>query len=157
MDLYFLRHGDAVEDGFDDASRPLSSIGEEQARFAANALRRLEAPPEIILSSPLTRAMQMARIVQEALDIKKVGVTEYLIPGTDLQLLIREIHKLAPARALLVGHEPLLSGFISLLISGAQNSRVEMKKGSLACLEAAPPIKPGTCTLKWLLTPDQMK
>ena len=57
---------------------------------------------------------------------------------------------------LLVGHEPYLSGLISLLVSGEATCAVVMKKGGL-CKLSIESLKPGRCAaLEWLLTPKQM-
>jgi len=51
------------------------------------------------------------------------------------------------------GHEPYLSGFISLLTIGAPNLPIKMKKGALCRLEVDS-LSCGKCaTLEWLLQP----
>ena len=60
------------------------------------------------------------------------------------------------ATVLLVGHEPDLSGLISLLVAGDTASAVVMKKGGL-CKLSTESLKHGRCAaLAWLLTPKQM-
>lgn len=157
MNLYILRHGDASQHSYDDASRPLTSLGEQQAEWAADALRSFDVVIDRILSSPLLRARQTAGIVQRELKVPELRQTDYLIPGTDDNKLISEINSASKSTMLLVGHEPHLSMFTSLLISGTRNSQIDIKKGGLASLDVMAPIQPGTCTLKWLMIPDQMR
>lgn len=61
-----------------------------------------------------------------------------------------------PESVLLVGHEPFLSGLVSLLVAGNEGFCVVMKKGGL-CKLAIDSLKHGRCAvLEWLLTPKQM-
>jgi phosphohistidine phosphatase len=61
-----------------------------------------------------------------------------------------------PESVLLVGHEPFLSGLISLLATGHEGFCVVMKKGGL-CKLTIEALRHGRCaTLEWLLTPKQM-
>jgi phosphohistidine phosphatase SixA len=57
---------------------------------------------------------------------------------------------------LLVGHEPYLSGLVSLLASGGATLTVVMKKGGLCKLTTGSLIHGRCATLEWLLTPKQM-
>lgn len=157
MNLYILRHGDASQQSTDDASRPLTSLGEQQAEWAAKALRSSDVAINLILSSPLLRAIQTAGIVQRELKVHELRQTDWLLPGTEDNKLISEINSASKSTMLLVGHEPHLSMFTSLLISGTRNSQIDIKKGGLLCLNLVVPIQPGAGTLKWLLKPDQMK
>ncbi|HEV8538536.1 MAG TPA: phosphohistidine phosphatase SixA [Bacteroidota bacterium] len=157
MLLYLLRHGDALESGDDDASRPLSPLGEEQAMAAANTLIALHLYVEIILSSPLVRAKQTAECIRTVLRNPPHSVTEYLTPGTHERQLFRQLSECGRQSALLVGHEPHLREFTSLLISGSRHSRVEVRKGTMLCLETSIPVGSGSGGLKWMLTSEQMK
>ena len=61
-----------------------------------------------------------------------------------------------PKNVLLVGHEPQLSGLISLCLTGTLDLRMEMKKGGL-CKLVMDSLAPGQwAVLAWLLTPKQM-
>ncbi|MBI1805776.1 MAG: phosphohistidine phosphatase SixA [Ignavibacteria bacterium] len=157
MHLYFLRHGDATESAPDDASRPLTMLGQEQARIAAETLKKLHVVLEGLLCSPLLRARQTAEIVRRELNVKELIVTEYLVPSTAHRQIIDKLNAISHQAILLVGHEPHLSTLASLLISGTRNSRIIMKKGSLACLEVAAPIEPGNGVLRWLMSPEEIR
>ena len=67
------------------------------------------------------RARQTAEIVAEAFDArKKLEFTDSLTPGGSPKKLIELLNRLQPPpeNVLLSGHEPYLSGLISLLVSG---------------------------------------
>ena len=157
MLLYLLRHGDALESGYYDISRPLSLIGEEQAKVTADMLVTFKISVELILSSPLLRAKQMAEIIRKAIGDVEHSVTEYLVPGANERQLFRQLSDCNKRAVLLIGHEPHLRTFASLMIGGSRQSQIEVKKGTLMCLETTMPVKPESGVLKWMLAADQMK
>jgi phosphohistidine phosphatase SixA len=163
MNVYILRHGIAVEHGAagyeNDDERPLTGKGERKMWAIARAIEALEISFDSILSSPLVRARQTAEIVAEALKCKKrMELTDTLSPQHSAKPLIEYLQKQrAVDDVLLVGHEPFLSQFISLLISGESETSVLLKKGGF-CKLSTDHLKHGKCaTLEWLLTPKQME
>jgi phosphohistidine phosphatase len=163
MNLYFLRHGIAVEFGENgitrDEDRPLTSKGERKLWRIAEAMEAMELKFDAILSSPILRARQTADIISEAFNgRKKVQHTQALVPHSKARELVDLVHTLTPRpdNILLVGHEPFLSELICLLVFGQHTGAVRMKKGGL-CLLTADSLRAGKCaTLEWLLTPAQM-
>ena len=163
MKLYVLRHGIAVEPGTpgyaNDADRPLTPEGERKLRQIAEAMEALELSFDLILSSPYLRARQTAEIIAEGLKAhKKLELSDSLTPGGSTKKLVELLNRLQPSpeSVLLVGHEPYLSGLISLLASGRETLAVVMKKGGL-CKLTTESLKQGRCAvLQWLLTPKQM-
>jgi phosphohistidine phosphatase len=164
MELYFLRHGIAVEMGrrgfSDDSARPLTARGRRQLRRNSAAIKRLGGKFDLILSSPLVRARQTAEIIARELKLKKrLKFSNALAPGGAARLLLRQLgrEKPVPRKILFVGHEPDLGGLISLLATGGRELQLDFKKGGLCKLEAEK-LRAGKCaTLAWLLTPRQMK
>lgn len=153
MDLYLLRHGDAANGPFDDSLRPLTEKGVSQASSAGRILASVNPPIGRILSSPLLRAAQTAGIVGKELGSGEPISTEALIPADNPGPLIAEINRNPCEALLLVGHEPLLSSLISVLIGGTRGVRVSMRKGGLAFLKTPFPVSPGTADLEWILPP----
>jgi phosphohistidine phosphatase len=151
MIIYILRHGDAVEQGYEDADRPLSSLGKEQTLTVAKALKALNVTLDAVLTSTLERAKQTGKIIEKELDIKKFSMTQYLIPGSDHLELIKQLNELSLDHLLLVGHEPHLSALLSLLVNGKTYAHIEIKKGSLALVEIPVPIEKGKGILRWLM------
>jgi phosphohistidine phosphatase len=164
MNLYILRHGIAVDHGTpgyeNDADRPLTPEGERKLERIAEAMDRMDLDLDLILTSPFVRARQTAEGVAEVLKLrKKVELTDTLTPGGDSQKLIELIahHQPEVDKVALVGHEPYLSGLISLLVAGKEGFGVVMKKGGL-CKLAVDSLKHGRCAeIAWLLTPKQME
>jgi phosphohistidine phosphatase len=164
VNIYLLRHGIAVDfgtPGFErDSERPLVPKGERRLRAAAAAMNKLELSFDLILCSPYVRARQTAEIVAGELKLKKrIEFSDTLVPGGNPRVLIQELNRLEPApeNILLVGHEPHLSRFIGLLVSGNMDAAIEMKKGGLCKLEVAELLYGQCAKLAWLLTPSQME
>ncbi len=163
MNLCLLRHGIAVERGSpgyaQDADRPLSPEGERKLRVIAEAMQALELSFDLVLSSPYLRAHQTAEVVAKTLDLrKKLRFSDSLVPDGSTRRLVEFLNRLQPApeSVLLVGHEPYLSGLISLLVAGKRSCSVTLKKGGL-CRLTTESLKHGRCAaLEWLLTPGQM-
>src|SRR5258708_36676992 len=82
MQLYFLRHGEADWPGWTkpDDERPLTDFGKKEVRQGAKFLNRLKGKPDVIVSSPLPRALQTAEVATETLK-KKLRPDEALAPG----------------------------------------------------------------------------
>ena len=154
MILYFLRHGKAAPaaDG-DDAARELTPEGEEDLRAAAVLWRRLNLRPDIVLSSPLPRAMRTAQLFCEGVGLRDGPVGEpTLAPGAGWDDMARAIAAHPDARRVMfVGHEPDLSTAVAGL-SGA--SSVRIRAGGVACVEFYGVPEPGVGEIAWLLDPD---
>ncbi len=159
MKLYILRHGDAVEHGdprYKEDERPLTPKGIQRTKQLAHALRQMKISFDAVLSSPLARARQTAEIVNRGLKLEqKIDFTENLAPSGSMAKLVTEISVIRPTpeSVLLSGHEPYLSGFLSLLCVGGPNLSVKLKKGALCRLEVDE-LHCGKCAeLEWLLQP----
>ncbi len=163
MNIYILRHGIAVDRGdrgYDkDSERPLTPEGERKLQLIGEAMEKLELRFDLILTSPYVRARQTAEAVAEVLGArKKIELSDALTPGGSTQQLVELLNRLRPPPedVLLVGHEPYLSGLVSLLLAGREGFPVVLKKGGL-CKLTTDSLKHGRCAaLEWLLTPKQM-
>jgi phosphohistidine phosphatase len=163
MDLYLLRHGIAIERGTpgyeDDADRPLTEDGEKKVHRAARGMRALDLNIDLILSSPYLRCRQTTNIVASELQAgDKVRFSGALAPEGTPQDLIEEINREHSAcdSLMLVGHEPYLSQFAGVLVSGSWQLGLTMKKGGL-CRLTTDTLRYTRCAvLEWLLTPSQL-
>jgi len=162
MNIYLLRHAIAAQpaaSGFPDSKRPLTAEGRKKLRQAAEGMTALNLKFDLILSSPFLRARQTAEIIADQFDTRsRLEFSEHLRPESRPTTLIQELQRLdsPPDDVLLVGHEPFMSRFISMLCSGGPDCAVTMKKSGLCKLKAES-IGPGRCaTIEWLLTPKQL-
>lgn len=152
MHIYFLRHGDASSDSrYNDSERPLTDLGVRQATFVGTLLQRMNIVVDAALSSPLKRAQDTATKVLSSNNKLKITCGEFLLNGSDPQLLFDQLNELRVSSVLLVGHEPYLSKTISLLIGGNRDVEIEMIKCSLALVNISIPIHQGAGLLKFLI------
>jgi phosphohistidine phosphatase len=159
MKLYILRHGDAVENGdarFKEADRPLTPKGQQRTKHLARVFHQMGISFDAVLSSPLARARETAEIVARSLEIEgTLQFSDPLSPSGSMEQLVLAIDSIRPIpeSVLLVGHEPYLSSFISLLCTGGPGLPLTLKKGALCRLEVGQ-MTCGKCAeLEWLLQP----
>jgi phosphohistidine phosphatase len=161
VNLFFLRHAKACPRSpkyRPDSKRPLASEGEKTMEQAAAGIRKLDLSFDLILTSPYLRALRTAEILAESFDSKKLFVTNHLAADAQPEALIAEITEnfARLENIVLVGHEPFLSGLISLLLTGHAGLAIDLKKGAL-CKLAVESLRFGKCaSLCWLLTPRQL-
>src|SRR3954447_978934 len=137
--IWLLRHGDAA-DGSPDAERPLTKKGEEQARNAGKALKKLGVEVDACLSSPKVRAADTAKLACEQL-----GVEVQLEPRLAGGPFHAEELAAGLGEVLLVGHDPDFAAAVHAM-TGAQ---VRMKKGGIAGVD--------TGELMVVLRPSELK
>jgi phosphohistidine phosphatase len=151
--LYFLRHGIAYEhdewSGENDELRPLTTAGIAAMKREAKYLREHKIKVDAIVTSPLVRARDTAKIVAKAFDMEATE-NDLLKPGLNLTLLGKLLKEYAPAeRIMVVGHEPDFSSIIGQMMGGGV---IEMRKGGLARIDVTS-LRPLRGTLVALLTP----
>ena len=161
MILYVVRHGIAEDGapGGDDGLRRLTPRGRSKFEGVVSGLRALDVEIDVLLTSPLVRAVETAAILAE-------GYGRELTPR-ELPALASGVAPAETVRALrpflrqdgvaIVGHEPGLSGVASLVLTGAPDGlAIELKKGGVIAIDVGSRLEGGG-TLCWLLTPRQLR
>jgi phosphohistidine phosphatase len=162
-ELLIVRHAIALdrlvsaEQGIDDTQRPLTEEGIKKMNQGALGLARLQTTYDSILSSPLLRAEQTARILQQHYPSAKLSLLETLAPPYRCGDLIQSLNKVQAEKIAIVGHEPGLSRLIAELIGSREYGTIELKKGGAALLGFDHNLAPGESVLRWLLTPKQLR
>lgn len=159
MIVYFLRHANAGQKRLNpvqDDKRALDKEGIEQCRYVGRLLNGLDTHVDMILSSPLKRATQTAAMVGNEIDYEqKIEVTPALHPGSpyeNFRHLLRQLSRLEAV--MVVGHNPNMSTFLSLLVTAGLSERaIDMKKGSVARVD----MSSKRSELIWLVTPRLIK
>lgn len=162
MLLYIVRHAIAVPHltpGFGEDDRPLTADGIQKMSRAARGLCALGILPEVILTSPLPRAVQTAEILRKALGTKTpLEHLEALAPAGRRQDVFRALQDRESLGSLmLVGHQPSLGDLAGVIAWGSDSCPVELKKGGACCLdlEGTRPAPRGI--LAWLATPAMLR
>ena len=148
MQLYFLRHGEADWPGWTkpDDERPLTDFGKKEVRQVATFLNRLKVKPDLIVTSPLPRALQTAEVAAEQLKTK-LRQDEALEPGFGISELRTVLKRHRSKVLMLVGHEPDFSSVVSAL-TGAS---LKLSKAGVALVDVDPETEKGR--LLWLFPP----
>jgi phosphohistidine phosphatase len=155
MVVYVLRHGIAEDaaPGGSDGDRELTKQGKEKLRNVLTCAREAGVRPGVMLTSPLRRAVQTAKIAAAVLKAKGAPVeTKTLLPGASPLSVWSEVRGYKTGEALLAGHEPQLSELVGLLL-GCPALLLDLKKGALVCLDVETTELRPHGTLKWILTP----
>lgn len=163
MKILLVRHGPAGKSDPgkypDDDLRPLTGKGRKGFKKAARGLRGQAVDPSLILTSPVLRARQTAESLAEGLGLKAKAIRSmpelhHAVPPA--RALARLARMRLPRAVALVGHEPWLGEFLSVMIAGeAKAARVELDKGGAALVHAEAPVKGGG-VLIWLMTREQL-
>ena len=154
MNLYLMRHanaGLARENHILDRKRALIKEGKEQCMLMARLLSALKVQIDVIVSSPLKRALQTAQFVGTELGYEaKVEVSPALDLGADYADFQQMLAKYSDREGVLVvGHNPHMFQFLGRMITGNGGAAIRMRKGSIARvdLDHHPP------RLQWLIDP----
>ena len=162
MDCVLVRHGSAVErDEWEgaDADRPLTERGVKRVAQVAAGLSRLDVQPTHVLSSPLIRAIETAKIVRRSLRVRPaVQIVDALLPDAPPNRLLAILRDLPPESCVMcIGHEPQLGMAASVFLSGRATPSFPLKKAGACLIELSVPPKPGHGVLRWWLTPSQLR
>ncbi len=155
MNIILFRHGDAENSspGVKDSERKLTATGEVRTRKNAELLKQYIGSPDYILTSPLARAQQTAKIILEVLHCKNEIITDKkLAPGSKSENIIDLANYLNAQNILFVGHQPDLSNQLSGLISPTE-AYVEFKKSAAAKISFGKKPALGKGVLELLLPP----
>ncbi|AMK77606.1 MULTISPECIES: SixA phosphatase family protein [Methylomonas] len=141
MLITFLRHATAEDSSLSvpDADRALIDKGEKQVKRVAAFCLANGLIPGSIYCSPLLRAQQTARILNQRLPGSPAPQTaDWLGIDTSAPTILTELAKLAEQGlddVWLVGHEPDFSITVSRLL-GTVPDNIVIKKASLTRLDA---------------------
>src|SRR5258708_22014812 len=133
--LLLLRHAksDWGDSSLRDFDRPLAPRGERDAPRIGNALRKRGTLPDLIISSPASRARATVEAVKQAAELANEIKFDEAVYGASSAELLKLIRRLPDGSrsALFVGHNP---GFEDLL-GRLTGSHERMPTASLACIE----------------------
>jgi phosphohistidine phosphatase len=156
VELLLVRHAVAVPApaGGEDAARPLSEQGRREFADAVRGLRRSKVRIDLLLHSPMLRAVETADLLARLL--AKGGETAVLthLAEPPSEALLAEV---TAERTALVGHQPWMGELCGWLVLGSldQGERFPFEKGGVARLTGDP--RPGAMVLRDLWTPAVLR
>ena len=144
----------------DDHERPLARRGVRAARRMGRFVAEAGVAPELVISSTAVRALTTAELAAEAGDWGCPIVTTGDFYASDAVSVLERVGETEAGveRLLIAGHEPTSSALVTWLIG---DGRVRMPTAAVACLDLPhggwADLAPGTCELRWLMTPKMLK
>ena len=158
MLLLLVRHAIALPSGTPDIAddeRPLTKRGRKRFRKAARGLARIMPVPDLLLTSPLPRALETAEIAADAWGGVTPTTEPLLAGGQTADLIAALVARNDNGVVALVGHEPGISELLAHLVGGSAE-RVPFKKGG-AALVAMDDAASGRGELVWFLPPRLLR
>jgi phosphohistidine phosphatase len=122
-----LRHASAGEkrpNPILDRKRPLDKEGKQQCLIIGSYLNALRVNIDLIVSSPLKRALQTASLVGTELGYEStIQLSEELAPGGSVEAFHKLVAKLGVyENVLIIGHNPSLATFLGSLVTTGPES-----------------------------------
>ena len=151
MEIWLVRHGDAVSDHV-DPERPLSTEGRREVEAVARAVARNgKVRPGAIIHSGKTRARETAEILAAALGATKaLARGDDLAPESDPSVWAERLE--GRADVMLVGHLPHMERLVSLLVGAPDDSATaRLVTGTVVCLTRE--ARAETWSIAWMVTP----
>lgn len=161
MELYLIRHGIATEKDstIKNEERTLTKIGQDKTKEVAKRLYNLGLRFDMILTSPLVRSHQTAEIFINLQLSSQLQVSTDLAPNGNFHSWLNWLERQqypSTTKLALVGHEPNLGEWASMLVWGEANDGLILKKAGIIGLhlpEMRSPI--GNCQM-FLLAPPKL-
>jgi phosphohistidine phosphatase len=152
MNLFLLRHANADWPDWNkpDDERPLTKRGKKETRQMVRFLERTKTSIDLIVTSPLPRASQTARIVAHKLKTKSCE-DEKLAPGFNAAKLRALLKSHGHCDLMIVGHEPDFSEVVRALTGGV----IKLAKAGIATVQLEQPATRGR--LLSLISPREVK
>ena len=161
MDLYIVRHGIAEETahgGGGDADRELTEEGKERCREVGHGMLQMGVKPEIVLTSPLKRAIQTAEILAKTIGAEEtIESLDSLAPRGDHEETIKYLARCRKSAVMLVGHMPDLSELASFLVAGNAEAGFHFKKAAMLVLSVDGTPRKGSAVVEGFLQPGILR
>jgi len=162
MDIYLIRHGVPVEldnEIVDEGHRYLTIAGRNHCKVVAHKLKELKSDFDIIISSPLVRAVQTAETFANVMKYTgEIKTAIELIGGNTynrfLQLIRRNSHHKSIG---IFGHVPDVNNFSLGLIkkSNIKDLKINFKNASVCKISYNTETEQGK--FEWFLDSESMK
>jgi phosphohistidine phosphatase len=140
MIVHLVRHAEAVERSpeLPEEHRFLTPRGRNRFRKVASSLKKSGIDPDVILTSPLIRAVQTAEILAQSVKFKgDLVVTALLAHGFQPEELDELLQGFPRAKEIaLVGHEPELGALVRTLL--AADTICTLQKGATISFKKEP-------------------
>ncbi|MBF7687575.1 SixA phosphatase family protein [Acinetobacter rathckeae] len=124
MQLTLVRHGEAHPAGVDgnDTIRPLTPRGHEQAEQTAQYIKQKVAQPDLFVVSPLLRAQQTLKHIQQQYPNIPVMLCDHIKPDDDAEVAVEWLSYLDFENVVVVCHMNVVAHIEELLLAQSFHS-----------------------------------
>lgn len=144
MTLYLLRHAEAEVLAASDFARRLTPKGEDQAERTGKFCRKHTIAPEVILTSPVTRALQTAKIAIKSLGAAELIEVPWAACGMTSETAREELRGYTKLNGvMLVGHQPDLGHLAATLLGCDNVGSLHVRKSLLCAIDVSPDLRHG--------------
>lgn len=152
MILYLLRHAEAEVLAASDHARRLTPKGDEQAQRTGKFCRKQGLEPGVVLSSPVTRALQTAKLVVKSLPEAELVEVPWAACGMDPWAAMDELkgYDKFPS-VMLVGHQPDLGALAAVLLGMTSVQALRVRKSLLLGIDLSHGISTGAGVLQFFV------
>lgn len=150
--IYLAQHGKAFDERV-DPERNLTPEGVRETELVASYLRNIGISVSEVIHSGKRRALQTAEIFARYFGVSEVRQVDYINPNDDPAILLSRLGEFKDG-ALIVGHLPHLSRFLSLLILGKPDVQLVNFRYSGVLRLRSVESKWG---IDWYITPDVVR
>ena len=161
MELYLIRHGIAQErdSALKDDDRTLTKVGQDKTKEVAKRLYNLGLRFDVILTSPLVRSHQTAEIFTQMQLSSQLQVFTELAPNGNIHAWLNWLEQQnypSNSKLALIGHQPNLGEWASMLVWGQANDGLILKKAGIIGLNLPEMRSPIGNSQMFLLTPPKL-
>ncbi len=160
MEIYIIRHGDAIDHAdpqvTGDAMRWLTDAGRDEVAVSARLLAKLGVAPDLVLTSPMVRARQTAEIITDLIGpASGPEVSQHLVYGGSLAGVLEDVVARGRRRSVvLAGHMPSVGELVGYLAWDAPESGVRFRTGEVCRIDLPDTSPaPGRGDLRWVIPP----
>ena len=159
MNIYLIRHAEAEKTSVlkTHEERELTLRGVEILKASADVWKNYITGIDIILSSPLKRAMQTAEIIKQAFEVKNDVMQEIsLLNGGLTEDLLNIAGSLGMDELVMIGHQPDIGIHISIML-GADELNCWIPPSNITKISFDGNPKIGKGKLEFLIPPVNKK
>ncbi|HEX5166787.1 MAG TPA: phosphohistidine phosphatase SixA [Thermomicrobiales bacterium] len=160
MEIYIVRHGDAIDRNdpqiTSDAMRWLTDEGRDEVAVSARLLQKLGVRPDLVMTSPMVRARQTAEIISDRIGPAGGPVTsDDLVYGGSLAGVLEDILQHGkPKSVVLAGHMPSVGALVGYLAWARPEAGVPFRTAEVARVDLPDDaLEAGFGDLRWLIPP----
>jgi phosphohistidine phosphatase len=162
MDIYLIRHGVAAEldnEIAEEGFRYLTIAGRNHCKVVAHKLNEMKAVFEVIISSPLVRAVQTAEVFASIMKYNgEIKTAVELMGGSSLSRFVQLIRRNSHYKSIaFFGHAPDVNTYSLGLIKERSIKDLKINFKNVSVCKINFDVKSDEGKFEWFLNPENMQ